>query len=1024
MTVDPFKMDAKANIIELVRRFQSQETDYLRANYNETQARTDFITPLIEAFGWDVHNRRGYPLSSREVIEEATVDVVDEPISKRPDYELRLARQRKFFIEAKKPHIHVDRNREAAFQARRYGYSANLPIVVLTNFYHLAIYDCFPKPLSSDEANVARILLIRYNDFPDRFDELWSMLSRQAVTSGAFDTLFTNDASRQGVEQFDGFFLGQVRTWRERLAKDILNNTPALGSTELTYVVQLFLLRIVFLRICEDREIERYETLKELPNINTFDALIAQLRRADEFYDSGLFRLIDDQPLNIRISDIVLQEIILELYYPKSPYTFAVVETEVLGKIYEQFLGEVITVVDGIVEIISKPEVRESGGVFPTPRFIVDSIVERTLEPVISGKSPTDLERFTVADICCGSGVFLLSVYEYLMDHYLTWYLTNNSDHHIGREIYEGIAGQWKLSFEEKRRILTKHIRGIDIDANAAEVARFSLLLKLIENETSVDLRGYVNTHRTPALPSLDHTICAGNSLVCQTEWNLACGAFPAELQEKINPFTWESEFRIEMGQGGFNVIVGNPPYIRIQKMMTYSPEEVKFFKSPMSPYTTARQDNFDKYTLFIERALRLMKADGRLGVIVPSKFMITQAGRALRRLISNNRLLEEIVHFGVQQVFGVHVTNYTCILVLDLQGNDTVKFEQVKTLATWRYGGETNYRIIQAEELSEGAWQFADSVTTQLFERIRLDCRNTLEQEAEIFVGVQTSADNIYIFEGIEENPTTVTLCWNNQNWPIERTVIRPCLHDVTLYSYTLPKANAWMIFPYEIVGDAIHSTARLIQPEEMASNYPGCWAYLSERKTELETRNIVGGASSTRQFYQFGRSQSLSKLTTPKIILPALSREPRYAYDDTNIVVTGGGNGPYYMIKPNQNSLLSNFFLLAVLNHPLCEAFVRLNTSLFRGGYYSHGKQFIKHLPIPLASESQKDSIERLVERIFAANNAANAANAATTPHQRMVALRQSVNLKEQVEGFVTELFQLSGTDMDIVRSVQIPE
>ena len=377
-----------------------------------------------------------------------------------------------------------------------------MPVAILTNFYHLAIYDCIPAPAKTDVTQVARIDIIRYDEFESRFNYLWDTFSREAIYSGDFDRRFGIHVIRHGVQQFDDYFLSQVRAWRERLAINIHANTSDLNSAELAYAVQLFLSRIVFLRICEDRDIEKYETLKNLNDGNTFAALMGVLQRADAFYDSGLFRLLDDARLGIRISDTALQSVISDLYYPESPYTFAVVETEVLGQIYEQFLGEVITVSNGVVEIISKPEVRASGGVVPTPRHIVDVIVWRTLVQALAGKGPADLVGFTVADICCGSGIFLLSVYELLLDHYLSWYLSNNRPDHIGRTIYEDVAGRWRLTFEEKRRILLAHLRGVDIDANAVEVAQFSLLLKLIEDETVEGLQDYVSRHRMPAMPS------------------------------------------------------------------------------------------------------------------------------------------------------------------------------------------------------------------------------------------------------------------------------------------------------------------------------------------------------------------------------------------------------------------------------------------------------------------------------------------------------------------------------------------
>lgn len=1021
MTEDSAKAGARARVAELIHNFQRIEADCLRPTYNETQARTDFITPLLEAFGWDVHNVAGHPVASREVIEEATVEVGEEGMSKRPDYELRLARQRKLFVEAKKPSVKIDRNRDAAFQTRRYGYSASLPISILTNFHQLAVYDCLPPPAQTDEANVARLLLVKYDEFGSRFDELWPLLSRQAVYSGDFDRRFAVDVTRHGAEQFDDLFLRQVRSWRERLASDIHANTPGISPSELTYAVQLFLSRIVYLRICEDRDIERYATLKNLPAANTFDALMTELRRADEFYDSGLFRLLDDVRLGIRISDGVLHSIIAELYYPQSPYTFAVVETEVLGEIYEQFLGEEIIVVGGVVEIIHKPEVRESGGVVPTPRYIVDAIVARALVPALSGKSPAELTGFTVADICCGSGIFLLSVYEFIQDHYLTWYLENDRTTYVGRTIYEVGASRWRLTFDEKRRILQNHIRGVDIDANAIKVAQFSLLLKLIEDETGDVLREYVTRERTRALPDLNYAIRAGNSLVSQAEWLAAMpSALPPELIEKVNPFNWSAEFPVEMGNGGFNVIVSNPPYIRIQNMTSYSPEEATFYKSPTSPYLTARQDNFDKYALFIERALMLLRPDGRLGVITPHKFMTTLAGRALRRLITTGRLLKEVVHFGVKQVFGRNAANYTCILILDRRGNDEVRVEQVGSLEAWRYGGPGTIASISADTLDEENWQFADADTRAVFDRVRTAFPNKLGQVAEIFVGVQTSADRIYIFRSVAETEDAITLRWDGRDWPIEQGILRPCLNKVQLFGYARPKSNAWMIFPYEVVARGAYSEARPITPDEMARRFPVCLAYLEARREELSSRNFVGGPDDEHEFYEFARSQSLAKFNSPKIILPALSLESRYAYDDTNVVVTGGGNGPYYLVRQRAGTSATNHFLLAVLNHPLSEAFVRTNTSIFRGGYYSHGKQFIENLPIPSATNAERQTIEALVTQMI--DTLASVA-VARTPHRATILERQTVDLRMQIETHVTNLFGLSADEMDIVRAVPVP-
>ena len=1020
MTDTAAKSAARVQIAELVAAFKRNESDHLHATYNETQARTDFITPLLKAFGWDVYNTKEYQLALREVIEEATVEVGEEKLHKRPDYELRLARQRKLFVEAKKPSVHIDTNPAAAFQTRRYGFSANLPISVLTNFRQLAIYDCQTAPSDNEAANVARRLIVSCEEFEAHFDELWPLLSREAIYSGEFDRQFGVADPHKGIEQFDGLFLKQVRDWRERLATDIYRNKPGLTSKELTYAVQLFLSRIIFLRICEDRDIEKYETLRNLGIVDTFDALMDELRRADTFYDSGLFRLMDDSELGVRISDTTLHGIISELYYPASPYTFAVVEPEVLGEIYEQFLGDVIMINANHVEIDKKPEVRESGGVVPTPRYIADTITERTLRPLLVGKSPAELQHFTAADICCGSGTFMLAAFEVLLDHYLSWYLDHEREVHIGHRIYAVVANQWRLTFDEKRRILSTHLRGVDIDPNAVEIAQFSLLLKLIEDETAEALRNYVDRTKTPALPALEGAIRCGNSLISLPEWRDACGSDPVD--DQVNPFMWETEFPDEMARGGFDAVIGNPPYIRIQSMARYSPSEVKFFRRPASPYSTAEHDNFDKYLLFIERSTQLVKQSGRIGMIVPHKFMTIQSGRALRRLIAAGRILHEVVHFGVKQVFGASATNYTCILILGRAAADKVRLERPEQLESWRYGEPGSVSLIPTTELSEEPWQFADTETRLLFGRIKALHPDRLGTLAEIFVGVQTSADDVYIFHAVAEDVATCTLRWDDHDWRIERGILRPSLLDMPLHQYARPQPNTWIIFPYDLALNATgNMKAHLIQPGGMEARFPGCWAYLNARREKLEERSIQGGQAAERQWYQYGRSQNLVKFDGDKIILPVLSLEPRHAYDDQNTLVTGGGNGPYYLIRPRPDAPVSNHYLLAILNHPLSEAFVRTNTSPFRGGYYSHGKQFIETLPVPVPDDATRSSIEALVRKLISKLDDLAAAH---IPRESTRLVRETTDLKSQIEQTVNQLFGLTDNDQGIVNAVPIPD
>jgi hypothetical protein len=402
---------------------------------------------------------------------------------------------------------------------------------------------------------------------------------------------------------------------------------------------------------------------------------------------------------------------------------------------------------------------------------------------------------------------------------------------------------------------------------------------------------------------------------------------------------------------------------------------------------------------------------------------MTIQSGRLLRRLITRGRFLEEAVHFGAQQVFGPGTSNYTCILIMSKEGRESIRFEQLGSvsLESWRYGQAGTVTLIPATELNEEPWQFADAETQILFARVRSNAASQLIAEAEILVGVQTSADQVYMIHGSAETPAAVICHWNNRDWPIERGVLRPCLHDVQLNAYGLPRPNAWIIFPYEISAYSTErAKARLITPEEFAARYPACWAFLNARKTELESRDISGGPKNERQWYQYGRSQSITKFNQPKIILPVLSLEPRYSYDDANTIISGGGNGPYYMIRARQGRPVSNYFLLAILNHPFSEGLIRMHTSTFRGGYYSHGKQFIKNLPIPLPTSDQCEQIDNLVDLLI---RTLEMAERAGTPHERNVHMRAAADLRQQIELTVSVLFGLSATDTELVRAVPIP-
>lgn len=1011
--------EALHQIKTLVDKFSRIEEDCSRtgSHYNETQARVDFISPLFKALGWDVDNIKGLPQDLREVIHEDSVDVGEEKLSKKPDYAFRIARQRKFYVEAKKPCIRIETDKSSAFQIRRYGFSASLPISVLTNFRHLAIYDCVPPAKDTDDARLARIHLYGYRDYVEKFDKIYDSISFESVLSGKFDAKYKVDTAREGTAQFDEYFLAQVRSWRERLAQDLHGNNSGASAAELTFFVQRILNRLIFLRICEDRELEKYDTLLKLGDKNVYAGLKTLLVHADKKYNSGLFDLLNDPTTKLKVSDETLHGIIEELYYPKSPYTFAVVEASVLGDIYELFLGSQLAIDrQSNLFVADKPEVRASGGVFPTPKYIVDSIVDRTLTPRLKGDNDGRIP--TTLDMCCGSGVFLLAAYERLLAYYTELY-KKDPEAHEGKEIYRLNANKWRLTLHEKQRILLSSVFGVDIDDQAVEVTRFSLLLHLIEDETNESISALLGSHGQRALPKLDENIKCGNSLVDSAHLSKFITHPKQPLLEQINPFDWEREFPAITAKGGFNLIIGNPPYVRIQNMVEYSPEEVHFYQSAQSAYICGKNGNFDKYNLFVERALQLAAPTGGIGFIIPHKFFTIKAGESLRGIISKGKHLEGVVHFGVNQVFGREALTYTCILLLSNAATTDFAVEHVGDLSTWRYGTPGQTQSYPIRDISAAPWSFISPKASVLFNRVKAAQVKPLKEIAEIFVGVQTSADDIFIIKPTKLTQDLVTFSdIKKRVWEIERGIFHPSMLDVQFEAFEKPNPNTLIIFPYQIKD----GTATLFPIKEMESEFPRAFAYLKAHKTRLAKRNMPNATSQT--WYQYGRSQSLTKFAGEKLIFPILSKEPKYAHDNRNIVVTGGGNGPYYLIRMRDKSDLSLKFIQAVLCHPILEAMVRAIASAFQGGYYSHGKQFIADLPIPnlhLTDKKRKKYYDKVLVLVRDLEQVNDALKKAKIPKAHEVLRRRNQVLRGQLDLATGSFWDITPEEIETAKMVQ---
>ena len=342
---------------------------------------------------------------------------------KAPDYVFRIGRDRKFFAEAKKPGVDLKTAAGPAYQLRRYAWSAKLPLSVLTDFQEWAAYDCRIRPSEKDKSTVARLGYMTFVEYADRWHEIWDVFSREAVWGGSFDQFAQGSRGKRGTSEVDAEFLKEIENWRSLLARDIALRNPDLTLDEMNDAVQRTIDRIIFLRMVEARGMEEYGQLQKIADGgNIYAGLLVLSIRADAKYNSGLFdfsKAGDQVTPHLTVDDKTLQPILEDLYYPKSPYEFSVLPVEILGNVYEQFLGKVIHLTDAHhAKVEEKPEVKKAGGVYYTPSYIVEYIVKHTVGKQIEEKSPVELKGFRVLDPACGSGSFLLGAYDYLLNYY------------------------------------------------------------------------------------------------------------------------------------------------------------------------------------------------------------------------------------------------------------------------------------------------------------------------------------------------------------------------------------------------------------------------------------------------------------------------------------------------------------------------------------------------------------------------------------------------------------------------------
>ena len=484
-------------------------------------------------------------------------------------------------------------------------------------------------------------------------------------------------------------------------------------------------------------------------------------------------------------------------------------------------------------------------------------------------------------------------------------------------------------------------------------LCKFGLLLKMLESETNDTI-----PRQKPILPNLDNNIYFGNSLLNSKQ-------VKGKDCIKINAF--------DFGNKKYDVIVGNPPYMKSEDMKNITPKELPLYKKH---YQTAYKQ-FDKYFLFVEKGYLLLKENGYLGFIVPSKFTKVGAGKNLRNFLLNSENISNIISFGANQIFK-DKSNYTCLLILHKNKQQTFKYVEIENFADWKVRKISNsyFNTIKLNSLNNDVWILMPSKLKKTFELIvdQSIPLGELTGEENVFNGIQTSANNIYIHKPISQDTKNYHFKKDGKEWLIEKKLTRPYFQTLggndTLYTYRKFKPNSFVIYPYKKTKKGIE----FIKIKKLKKTFPFAHKYLLHYKKELNKRDVKPEPKTKNEWYRYGRHQSLDNCeVNEKIIVGVLSLGNKYAIDKKKTLISSGGTAGYCMITIPKKLKYSIYYIQALLNSKYLEWYSSLIGEIFRGGYIARGTKVLKQLPIRKIDFSNKkeknihDNIARNQEKLI---------------------------------------------------------
>lgn len=946
------KLEALKELKNLIEKYNNTIRYKDKKSISEETIRT-WINDFLYIFGWDVQDTT-HVLQERVLKDQKIKNNLKSINSthSKPDYTFIYGNNIKTFLDAKSLDVNIFTDKDAAFQIRSYGWSAGIPCSFITNFEQFCIFDTRLRPTINASAKTG-VIQLTVDQYIEWFDCLYEHLSYAEIINGNLNLLYDNKKI-EGIQSIDKSFLEDLSKYRTIIAEDLFaQNREIIKNDEiLNYYTQIILDRVIFIRVCESKGIEKIELLKNLryEPIGAWESFKNACK--GEFYkhyDGAMFE-IDSLFQSLKLDNTLFNDFIDSLYYP-NPYKFDIIPISIIANIYEQFLGKQLSTENGHIQEVIKEDYIKTNGAIPTPKHIVSKVCKETLE-LEKIQTITDLLSLKILDPCCGSGIFLITAYEILEKKIIELVKKNCKDFNMYKDLFYVKDDAVILTVKGRRALITNCIHGIDYDYSAVEVIKMSLALKIVEGTNQLNLES-IGFFGEKILREISTNIKAGNTLV-DTDSN-----FDPNTALKLKPLDLKNSFyNIFSSKSGFDFIIGNPPYV-----------ETKYYKEflpSMHAYLSNKYDCFHKKAdlavLFIERCMNILNKDGVLGFIIQRRWFRTQYGEKIRNLISSKKQLSKLIDYKATDIFPGRIT-YVSILVLSkrektefLYQFNTKDSQEIKRL----YNINNTSKLMVEEDNIK--LQIPDTGKLWGFEYHEIySLNNTLTHSIgvlgdvkglKIRDGIQALWKKYYHFKPISIDEKYITgKNGAGEKETLERAAMKAVLYNRDFYPFMDVYPDAYSIFPYD------GESTNVLSLSFIKTNYPKLYDYLI-RHEELIKNNVE-----TRKdglWYAFTREHNHTLYNSLKIIVPMTSVDTiATAIPDKGIYMDNANVWFITIEKTDKNTMKA---LSCLINSTVFSVLAKSGANPQSGGYFKFNKQFL----IPVAFPCEKFNDDKVIYKL----------------------------------------------------------